>query len=47
MVPPTPAGHLALYLDALGQTLSIAFLGTLLAAHRRPARSASSPPATS
>ncbi len=32
MMPPTPAGHLALYLDALGQTLSIAFLGTLLAA---------------
>ena len=32
MVPPTAEGHFALYLDALGQTLSIAFLGTLLAA---------------
>ena len=32
MVPPTAGGHFALYLDALGQTLSIAFLGTLLAA---------------
>ena len=32
MMPPTAAGHLALYLDALGQTLSIAFLGTVLAA---------------
>ena len=32
MVPPSPAGHLALYLEALGQTLAIAFLGTLLAA---------------
>ncbi len=32
MLPPTAGGHFALYLDALGQTLSIAFLGTLLAA---------------
>lgn len=32
MLPPSAGGHLALYLDALGQTLSIAFLGTLLAA---------------
>jgi phosphonate transport system permease protein len=32
MIPPTAGGHFALYLDALGQTLSIAFLGTLLAA---------------
>ncbi len=32
MVPPTAGGHFALYLAALGQTLSIAFLGTLLAA---------------
>ena len=34
MVPPTPEswGRFLLYLDALGQTLSIAFLGTLLAA---------------
>ena len=32
MMPPTAGGHFALYLDALGQTLSIAFLGTLLAA---------------
>jgi phosphonate transport system permease protein len=32
MVPPTAGGHLALYLEALGQTLSIALLGTLLAA---------------
>lgn len=31
MLPPTAGGHWALYLDALGQTLSIAFLGTLLA----------------
>ncbi len=32
MVPPTTGGHLALYLVALGQTLSIALLGTLGAA---------------
>lgn len=32
MLPPTPAGNFWLYLDALGQTLSIAFLGTALAA---------------
>ena len=32
MVPPTAGGHFALYLDALGQTLAIALLGTLLAA---------------
>ena len=31
-LPPSAGGHFALYLDALGQTLSIAFLGTLLAA---------------
>jgi phosphonate transport system permease protein len=32
MIPPTPGGHFLLYLNALGQTLSIALLGTLLAA---------------
>ncbi len=32
MVPPTPGTHFWLYLDALGQTLSIAFFGTVLAA---------------
>ena len=32
MLPPSAEGHFLLYLDALGQTLSIAFLGTLLAA---------------
>ncbi len=32
MLPPSAGGHFSLYLDALGQTLSIAFLGTLLAA---------------
>ena len=32
MLPPSAGGHFWLYLDALGQTLSIAFLGTLLAA---------------
>ncbi len=32
MVPPDSGGHWALYLDALGQTLAIALLGTLLAA---------------
>ncbi len=31
MLPPSTGGHFWLYLDALGQTLSIAFLGTLLA----------------
>jgi phosphonate transport system permease protein len=32
MIPPSTGGHFLLYLDALGQTLSIALLGTLLAA---------------
>ncbi len=32
MVPPSPGTHFWLYLDALGQTLSIAFFGTVLAA---------------
>ncbi len=32
MLPPSAGGHFSLYLEALGQTLSIAFLGTLLAA---------------
>ena len=32
MLPPSTGGHFDLYLQALGQTLSIAFLGTLLAA---------------
>jgi phosphonate transport system permease protein len=32
MVPPTPGTHFWLYLSALGQTLSIAFFGTVLAA---------------
>ena len=32
MLPPTPGTHLVLYLQALGQTLSIALLGTLAAA---------------
>jgi phosphonate transport system permease protein len=32
MIPPTPGGHFWLYLAALGQTLSIAFFGTVLAA---------------
>jgi phosphonate transport system permease protein len=31
MVPPTPSTHLALYVGALGQTLSIALFGTALA----------------
>ena len=31
MLPPTTGGHLALYVGALGQTVSIALLGTLLA----------------
>ena len=32
MIPPSPGGHLALYVAALGQTLSIALIGMLLAA---------------
>jgi phosphonate transport system permease protein len=32
MIPPSPGPYFWLYLDALGQTLSIALLGTLLAA---------------
>jgi phosphonate transport system permease protein len=32
MIPPSPGSHLALYLHALGETLAIALLGTLLAA---------------
>ena len=32
MFPPDPGGHLVTYLDALGETLAIAFLGTLLGA---------------
>jgi phosphonate transport system permease protein len=32
MFPPTPGTHFWLYLGALGQTLSIAFFGTVLAA---------------
>jgi phosphonate transport system permease protein len=32
MVPPSPGGRLPLYVKALGETLAIAFLGTLLAA---------------
>jgi phosphonate transport system permease protein len=32
MFPPDPGGHLVLYLNALGETLAIAFLGTLLGA---------------
>ncbi len=31
MIPPTPGDHLALYLHAMAETLSIALLGTLLA----------------
>jgi phosphonate transport system permease protein len=31
MMPPSPGHNFWIYLDALGQTLSIAFLGTLLA----------------
>jgi phosphonate transport system permease protein len=31
MFPPTTGGHLPLFLDAMGETLSIAFLGTLSA----------------
>jgi phosphonate transport system permease protein len=32
MFPPSPGGHLRTYLNALGETLAIAFLGTLLGA---------------
>ena len=32
MVPPTPEGKFLIFLEALGQTLAIAFLGTLVAA---------------
>jgi phosphonate transport system permease protein len=32
MIPPSAGGHLALYLKAMGETLAIAFLGTLVAA---------------
>jgi phosphonate transport system permease protein len=32
MVPPDPGGHLATYLNALGETLAISLLGTLLGA---------------
>jgi len=32
MVPPSTGGHLALFLKAMGETLAIAFLGTLVAA---------------
>jgi phosphonate transport system permease protein len=32
MIPPNPGSHFWIYLHALGETLSIAFLGTLLAA---------------
>ncbi|MGB3580748.1 MAG: phosphonate ABC transporter, permease protein PhnE, partial [Roseiarcus sp.] len=32
MFPPDPGGHLATYLNALGETLAIAVLGTLLGA---------------
>jgi phosphonate transport system permease protein len=32
MVPPSTGGHLQLYLRAMGETLAIAFLGTLTAA---------------
>jgi phosphonate transport system permease protein len=32
MVPPSTGGHLQLYLCAMGETLTIAFLGTLTAA---------------
>ncbi len=32
MFPPVPGGHLVTYLNALGETLAIAFLGTLLGA---------------
>ena len=29
-LPPEPGGHFVLYLNALGETLAIALLGTLL-----------------
>lgn len=32
MIPPSTGGHLPLFLKAMGETLSIAFLGTLVAA---------------
>jgi len=32
MVPPDPGGHLVTYLNALGETLAIAWLGTLVGA---------------
>jgi phosphonate transport system permease protein len=32
MLPPDPSGHFVTYLNALGETLAIAFLGTLLGA---------------
>ncbi|MBV8508454.1 MAG: phosphonate ABC transporter, permease protein PhnE, partial [Alphaproteobacteria bacterium] len=32
MLPPTTGGHLLLFLRAMGETLAIAFLGTLIAA---------------
>ncbi|MDP4004535.1 phosphonate ABC transporter, permease protein PhnE [Methylobacterium sp. NEAU K] len=32
MLPPSPEGHLRIFLHALGETLGIAFLGTLTAA---------------
>jgi phosphonate transport system permease protein len=32
MVPPDPGGHLVTYLNALGETLAIAWLGTLIGA---------------
>ncbi len=32
MVPPDPGGHLATYVNALGETLAISLLGTLLGA---------------
>jgi phosphonate transport system permease protein len=32
MIPPSTGGHLALFLKAMGETLAIAFLGTLIAA---------------
>ena len=32
MVPPSTGGHLQLFLKAMGETLAIAFLGTLIAA---------------
>jgi phosphonate transport system permease protein len=32
MIPPDPGGHLVTYLNALGETLAIAWLGTLLGA---------------